>query len=82
MATKDKLCDFRPMQLARRPVGEYDVLMDMKCALGVRAQWTGWQLALVESPARVYIACNPAKSLANPSILQHFHDMNGSVSSK
>ena len=30
MATADASCDFKPLQVLRRPVGEYDVLIDMK----------------------------------------------------
>lgn len=30
MATSDEKCDFKPMKFQRRPIGEYDVLIDMK----------------------------------------------------
>ena len=34
MACKDPSCDFKPMKMQRRPVGDEDVLIDMVyCAL-------------------------------------------------
>jgi D-arabinose 1-dehydrogenase-like Zn-dependent alcohol dehydrogenase len=30
MACADKSCDFKPMRLQRRPLGEYDVQIEMK----------------------------------------------------
>mmetsp|Transcript_82760 Transcript_82760/g.229753 ORF Transcript_82760/g.229753 Transcript_82760/m.229753 type:complete len:449 (-) Transcript_82760:327-1673(-) len=63
MACEDASCNFKPMRAQRRPVGDYDVLIDMKYC-GVCHTDLHWAAGHVKALGRPKYPCTPGHELA------------------